>query len=256
MLTVHCVPAFEDNYIWLPEAAGSREVLIVDPGEAAPVLDALEREGLTPRAILVTHHHGDHTGGIHELLKRFALPVYGPARESIPGLTHPLADGDTVEAAGLRLAVFDTPGHTRGHICYYGEGALFCGDTLFTGGCGRLFEGTAVQMQASLARLRALPDETLIYCAHEYTVANLAFAKVAEPDNTDLSRRIAETDQRRARGEATVPAPLGLEKRTNPSPPRPSPVTPCRTTPRFSPRCVTGKTRWIEKIGLNRDKGG
>lgn len=218
MMKVHQIPAFDDNYIWLICGEGGDRVAIVDPGDADPVIDYLQREGLQPCAILITHHHGDHTGGVTELVARYPVPVYGPATERIPGLTHPLHDGDRVElaACGLTLKVIDTPGHTRGHICYYGHGALFSGDTLFTGGCGRLFEGSAEQMYHSLEKLRALPDETLLFCAHEYTQANLGFAAVAEPHNTDIAARRATVALLRHEGRSTVPAPLSLEKATNP----------------------------------------
>ena len=218
MLDIRYLPAFDDNYIWLIGSAGSPLVAVVDPGDADPVFEAVARDGLQPCAILITHHHGDHTGGVAELAARFNVPVYGPARESIPALTHPVREGDEVSLPGLGLhfSVLDTPGHTRGHVCYVGHGALFCGDTLFTAGCGRLFEGTAEQMHDSLSKIAALPDDTLVYCAHEYTSDNLRFARVAEPDNADILARQEEVTARRLRGEATVPAPLGLEKRTNP----------------------------------------
>ena len=218
MLEIRPVPAFDDNYIWLIGTTDSRHVAIVDPGDADPVLEALRRDALIPAAVLITHHHGDHTGGVAELAQRFRIPVYGPAHERIPALTHPLGEGDEVALPplGLRLRGLDTPGHTRGHICYVGPGALFCGDTLFTAGCGRLFEGTPAQMHDSLAKLSALPDDTQVYCAHEYTTANLGFALVVEPDNPDIIARRAEVEVRRTRGEPTVPATLGMEKRTNP----------------------------------------
>jgi hydroxyacylglutathione hydrolase len=218
MIKVHQLPAFDDNYIWLIGCEGHSGVAIVDPGDAEPVMAYLEREGLHADAILITHHHGDHTGGIKELVARYPVPVYGPSSERIPALTHPLREGDRVDltACGLSLEVFDTPGHTSGHLCYYGHSALFSGDTLFTAGCGRLFEGTAEQMYQSLEKLRALPDETLVYCAHEYTQANLGFAIVAEPHNTETASRILEVERRRREGQSTVPAPLALEKATNP----------------------------------------
>jgi hydroxyacylglutathione hydrolase len=218
MLDVRCVPAFEDNYIWLPGLPGRRQVAIVDPGDAAPVLARLAQDDLEPVAILVTHHHGDHTGGICDLTAYYDIPVYGPSRERIPCLTHPLTDGDRVvlDALGLEFSALETPGHTRGHVCYLGHGTLFCGDTLFTAGCGRLFEGTAQQMHASLSRIAELPEDTLVYCAHEYTAANLHFALVVEPDNADILARVDEVARRRARHEATVPAPLLQELKTNP----------------------------------------
>lgn len=218
MIQVRPVPAFDDNYIWLIARPGRKEVAIVDPGDEEPVIAALEAEGLTPVAILVTHHHRDHTGGIEALVERYRLPVYGPATEKIPALSQPLAGGERLHLAalGLELSVMATPGHTRGHLCYFGEGALFSGDTLFTAGCGRLFEGTPQQMYASLCALAALPEATQVYCAHEYTLANLRFARVAEPDNAAIRQRLLATEQLRANGAPTVPAPLALELATNP----------------------------------------
>lgn len=218
MMKVHQINAFNDNYIWLIGCEGHPDVAIVDPGDATPVINYLQAHGLQPAAILITHHHGDHTGGVTELVQRYQIPVYGPASEHIPALTQPVQEGDRVELAtcGITLTVLDTPGHTRGHVCYHGHGALFSGDTLFTAGCGRLFEGSAEQMYHSLEKLRALPDETLVYCAHEYTRANLDFAVVAEPENADISGRAREVAMLRSEGRTTVPASLGLEKATNP----------------------------------------
>lgn len=216
MVNIRCVPAFADNYIWLVGAAGRNSVAVVDPGDPVPVLTALERDGLTLAAILVTHHHRDHTGGVVQLAERYRVPVYGPATESIPALTVPVQEGIEVEAAGVRFQVLDTPGHTRGHVCYVTEQALFCGDTLFTAGCGRLFEGTPAQMYASLAKLAALPDRTLVYCAHEYTADNLMFAAVAEPANAAVANRRDSVATARAAGRPTVPATLAEEKATNP----------------------------------------
>lgn len=218
MIEVQGVPAFEDNYIWLIRASGKPYVAIVDPGDAEPVLRVLAAQSLIPVAILITHHHGDHTGGIRALLTHTNMPVYGPAHESIPALTHPLVEGDHVKLDVLNadFSVIDVPGHTRGHIAYYGHDMLFCGDTLFTGGCGRLFEGSPEQMYESLSKFNELPDISQVYCAHEYTQDNLKFACVAEPDNKDLQARVAETRNLRAQGLPTVPTPLGLEKLTNP----------------------------------------
>jgi hydroxyacylglutathione hydrolase len=217
-LSVFSVPAFQDNYIWLIRRTGTPYAAIVDPGDARPVLHVLKRLALTPTAILVTHHHGDHVGGISALRQHLSIPVYGPAGENIPHLDHPLQEGQELTLQGLDvgLRVLLVPGHTLGHIAYLGDGCLFCGDTLFTGGCGRLFEGTPQQMHASLTRLAALPEETRVYCAHEYTLANLRFAKLVEPDNRDLLARMAAVEDMRAKDQATVPSDLGLEKRTNP----------------------------------------
>lgn len=223
MLIVQGVQAFEDNYIWLIRQNGRPHVAIVDPGDAAPVIATIKSEGLQPVAILITHHHWDHTGGINDLLDQYSIPVYGPAKESIPHRTQSLMEGNVVHIPELdaQFQVLDVPGHTKGHIAYYhpgddGEGLLFCGDTLFAGGCGRLFEGTAEQMHQSLSKILALPDNTQVYCAHEYTEANLIFARIAEPDNQELLQRQGDVQRLRQMGEPTVPSLLGLEKATNP----------------------------------------
>jgi len=215
---VMAVPAFDDNYIWLIQYPPRRRVAIVDPGDADPVLETLGRTGLEPAAILITHHHGDHTGGVRDLLAHYDIPVYAPEDRRIPAVTHVVRDGDRVELPDLELTleVMETPGHTLTHVVYHGDGMLFCGDTLFTGGCGRLFEGTPEQMHRSLSRIAALPPETLVYCAHEYTLANLGFARVVEPDSAALSARRAAAEAARARGEPTVPSTLAEESRTNP----------------------------------------
>ncbi len=219
MLNVTPVHAFNDNYIWLIQDAENRYAAIVDPGDADPVLRALGERRLTPVALLITHHHGDHVGGVRQLLRQYPeLPVFGPAGERIPGITQPLAEGDTITlpSIGAQFQVLDVPGHTAGHIAYFGEGALFCGDTLFANGCGRLFEGTPRQMHASLSKIAALPGDTLVYCAHEYTLDNIAFAKWVEPDNPDLLRREQDDRAQRQQGRPTVPSRLALERRTNP----------------------------------------
>ncbi len=218
MTDVLHVRAFEDNYIWLIRGRLPDRVAVVDPGDAAPVLDALAKQRLTPAAILCTHHHGDHVGGVQELLAHYDMPVYGPAQEHIPTLTHRLRGGDRVrlDALGLEFEVLDVPGHTAGHIAYYGQGLLFCGDTLFSAGCGRLFEGTAAQLHDSLSRLAALPPDTAVYCGHEYTAANLRFALTVEPDNADARRHQEHVRELRARDEPTLPSTIGLERRINP----------------------------------------
>lgn len=216
MLDIIRVPAFKDNYIWLLRKGAS--AVAVDPGDARPVLEVLEREGLTLTSILITHHHSDHQGGVAELLVRYPVEVFGPAAESITGITQPLRGGETIllSSLGVEFKVFAVPGHTLGHLAYYGSGALFCGDTLFGGGCGRLFEGTPLQMHDSLVRLASLPDQTAVYCAHEYTEANLRFALAVEPGNHQLRKRVDEVFLARGKGLATVPSTIELEKATNP----------------------------------------
>ncbi len=217
-LHVLTVPAFNDNYLWLIH--DGEHAAVVDPGDASPILAALAEHQLSLVAILLTHHHADHAGGVPTLLKHAKVPVYGPANEKIPTITHPLHDGDLLHIVqlDLHLAVLEVPGHTSGHIAYFAETQhwLFCGDTLFAGGCGRLFEGTPKQMLTSLTRLAQLPDDTAVYCAHEYTLANLRFAHEIEPNNAALNARIITEQARRSRGEATVPSSIKLEKETNP----------------------------------------
>lgn len=216
MFDVIRIPAFKDNYIWLLRKGAS--AVVVDPGDACPVLEVLAREGLTLESILVTHHHADHQGGVADLLSRFPAEVFGPAAESITGLTQPLYGGETIrlESLGVDFKIIAVPGHTLGHIAYCGSEALFCGDTLFGGGCGRLFEGSPAQMHSSLTQLANLPDLTAVYCAHEYTGANLRFARAVEPGNSELLKRIDQVAVARARGWATVPSTIALEKATNP----------------------------------------
>jgi hydroxyacylglutathione hydrolase len=224
-LSVVPVPAFADNYLWL--VVRDRDALVVDPGDAAPIERALAERGLFLRAILLTHHHGDHIGGVGALLdarRDDPIPVYGPAHDGIDAVTRPLVEGDRVaiDSPGIAFDILDVPGHTRGHIAYVSRPAdgeptlLFCGDTLFAAGCGRLFEGTPAQMHASLSKLAALPSQTRVYCAHEYTLNNLRFAHAVEPDSAALARRIADATATRARGEPTVPSTIALERATNP----------------------------------------
>lgn len=191
---------------------------VVDPGDAGPVSACLAREGLELTAVLITHHHHDHTGGNLELAERWGCPVIGPAAEAIPARTAAVSHGDrvTLPRLGIEFAVLGVPGHTLGHVAYYGVDMLFCGDTLFAGGCGRLFEGSPAQMAGSLRALAALPDSTRVYCAHEYTLANLAFALHVDPDNAALRSRARRERERRAAGLPTLPSDLATEKATNP----------------------------------------
>jgi hydroxyacylglutathione hydrolase len=220
MISVLHVPAFQDNYIWLIRAG--QRVAIVDPGDAAPVMAALEREQLTPTAVLCTHHHRDHVGGAGELARRYGVPVFGPGRAHIPAVTRILDEGDrlTLPELDVEFDVFATPGHTLDHIAFYsdagGHRLLFCGDTLFSAGCGRLFEGSAAQLHDSLARLAGLPDDTRLYCGHEYTAQNLRFAQTVEPDNPDVQAHLARVQDLRNQDRPSLPSTIGLERRINP----------------------------------------
>ena len=212
------VPAFSDNYVWLITDPPSPAALVVDPGESSAVLQILENRELELSAILLTHHHGDHVGGVDDLLRERRVPVFGPARENIRSVDHPVGETDLVSLPdlGLDLEVIDVPGHTAGHIAFLGPEFALLGDTLFAGGCGRIFEGTPEQMHASLSRLAELPGETQVYCAHEYTIANLSFAREVEPYNEGLKSRLEEALAARAEGRPTVPSTIAEELETNP----------------------------------------
>jgi hydroxyacylglutathione hydrolase len=221
------VPAFTDNYIWLLCDGQRRRAAVVDPGDAAPVIAALAAHGLELVAVLVTHHHADHVGGLPALREAFpAAVVHGPRNPAIGGIDRRYGQGDTLVLDGfeLRFQVIEVPGHTLDHIAWFAPSigstdprpVLFCGDTLFAGGCGRLFEGTATQMLASLGRLAALPDETMVFCAHEYTASNLRFARAVEPGNEAIAERDRRVTELRAAKRATVPSRLALERATNP----------------------------------------
>lgn len=211
------LPALADNYIWLLHDDDGN-ALIVDPGDAAVVEQALVERQLRLRAILLTHHHRDHTGGVAALLMQHTVPVYASADEHVAETTMPLRDGDWVELAvpAVRFQVIALPGHTLGHVAYIGEGLLFCGDTLFSLGCGRIFEGTAAQMLTSLDRLSALPESTLVCAGHEYTVANGRFAETIEPDNTTLRQRMQQAVALREQNRPSLPVSLASELATNP----------------------------------------
>jgi hydroxyacylglutathione hydrolase len=219
-LQIYPVPAFRDNYIWIIH--DTVHAAIVDPGDALPVISYLNSQQLQPIAILITHHHSDHTGGNLQLLERFDLPVYGPLHEKIPTVNNPVREGDRVQLLplGLVFDIIEISGHTRGHVAYYAatqpESLLFCGDTLFSCGCGRVFEGTPQQMYTALRKLASLPDNTLVYCAHEYTLGNIAFARIAEPGNDDLRKLEQRANQMRQQHLPTLPTDMATEKACNP----------------------------------------
>lgn len=221
---IHPVPAFTDNYIWTLVDQQRRLAAVVDPGDAAPVEDYLSSKGLTLSQILITHHHPDHTGGLPQLTARHAPQVIGPDNARISGITDVVHEGDSVDILGVEFSVIEVPGHTLDHIAFYAPShsdpkaapILFCGDTLFAAGCGRLFEGNPQQMYTSLGKLSQLPAETLVYCTHEYTLANLKFAAAADPGNTELAERITIETRKRDQHRPTLPSTIALELATNP----------------------------------------
>ncbi|MBD2797493.1 hydroxyacylglutathione hydrolase [Xenorhabdus sp. 18] len=209
------IPALSDNYIWLL-CDENKHCVIIDPAQSQPVIDILAANSLIPAAILLTHHHSDHVGGVPGLLKHYPeLPVYGPEETQDKGATHIVHEHNTVEIGSFSFRVMELPGHTLGHIAFYQAPYLFCGDTLFSGGCGRLFEGTAEQMFSSLGKISSLPDDTLICCAHEYTAANMKFAKAVLPDNSLIHDYYQDTLKLRENNQATVPTNLQTEKKIN-----------------------------------------
>lgn len=219
MLQISPIPAFDDNYIWLLREPPGEVALVVDPGDADPVRETLERAGLRLGAVLVTHHHGDHVGGLEDLLAAWpGLRIYGPRDPRIRHLTDRVGEGDAIQPPGLesRFQVLELPGHTSSHLGFLGEGCLFCGDTLFTGGCGRVFDGSFESLSDSLRRIAGLDPQTLCYCAHEYTLANLGFARWVEPANQALEERERQAQEDRERGLPTVPSRLAQELATNP----------------------------------------
>jgi len=219
MPSITPIHAFEDNYVWLLREPGWRRAVVVDPGDEEPVIAALEESGLDLAAILITHHHYDHIGGVEDLLAEWPdAQVFGPPDRRIPAVNRPVGEGAIVAIPGLSITfrVLEVPGHTSSHIAYFGGGALFCGDTLFAAGCGRVFDGTSEQLAASLERIAALPPDTLVYCAHEYTLANLGFAEWVEPNSASIAERTTEARRVRELGLATVPSRLAEELTTNP----------------------------------------
>lgn len=216
MLFISSIPAFNDNYIWLIKN-DDNHCVIVDPGDASPVLERLKSENLILDAVLITHHHHDHVDGLTTLLQHFPhLEVFGPASAYISNLTHVLCHRETFTLLNTAFSIYAIPGHTLDHICYYTDGMLFCGDTLFSGGCGRLFEGSPEQMYNSLSFIASFPDETKVFCAHEYTLSNLKFALAVEPNNEILQSYAKKVSALRALGENSLPSTIGLEKAVNP----------------------------------------
>ncbi|QJR82259.1 hydroxyacylglutathione hydrolase [Alteromonas pelagimontana] len=216
-VTVSPVRAFSDNYIWCLH--NNTHVVVVDPGEAQPVLTFCRENSLTLSAILITHHHHDHTGGIEKLIStRPDIPVIGPRGGHIRGVTQSVVQGDTVSLADLKceFSVIEVPGHTLDHLAFAGQGLVFCGDTLFAAGCGRLFEGSAAQMLHSLNKLQRLPDDTLVYCAHEYTQSNIRFAKAVEPENQELQDYALGVENQRKDDKPTIPSDIKTQKAVNP----------------------------------------
>ena len=213
------LPAFDDNYIWVIESPHDLSIAVVDPGDADVVEKYLTQSQKTLAAILITHHHRDHTGGVESLKSRYSVPVYGSSDSKFPGVTHPQSDGDSIELFGETLSIKAVPAHTLDHIAYLVEGErpqLFCGDTLFLAGCGRLFEGSADQMQQAMDYFASLPDATEVFCTHEYSLANLAFAKAADPENSEIDKAISQCQQLRAEKRPTLPSSIGQERLINP----------------------------------------
>ncbi len=219
MFTVTPIPAFQDNYIWMLQKPNSTEVFVVDPGDAAPVVKTLQQQRLSLAGILITHHHADHTGGAIELSQAYQAPIYGPADSPFKGISQPLKEGDNCQVLGESLQVKRVPGHTLDHISYFLAGEspqLFCGDTLFLAGCGRLFEGTPGQMLTAMRYFNRLPDNTEVYCTHEYSMANLAFAEAVEPQNMDIKQTIQRCQTLRDNNQPTVPSNIAQERLINP----------------------------------------
>lgn len=217
-IPIYPIPSLKDNYIWALIDPEQRSVCIIDPGDADPVIAFLDKQKLDLQSILITHHHWDHTDGIGLLKDKYQIPVYGPANPAIPEITQVTDDGMEIpnEDCFLKLRVLAIPGHTLDHLAYYAPGMLFCGDTLFAAGCGRIFEGSVLQMYQSLQKMAALPEDTKIYCAHEYTLNNLRFAQIVEPDNEAIHERLAQVKALREMNLPSLPSTLKEEKLTNP----------------------------------------
>tara|TARA_A100001011_G_scaffold260892_1_gene269401 strand:- start:263 stop:1084 length:822 start_codon:yes stop_codon:yes gene_type:complete len=217
---IHPIPAFQDNYIWAIVSADENEFAVVDPGDPAPVLEFAESHKLNLTHILVTHHHPDHTGGLARLAEKYKPTIFGPRPSNIKGITNFVAEGDDIQLFGARFSVLEVPGHTLDHIAYFSDDTapptLFCGDTLFAAGCGRLFEGSPAMMFESLAKLTALASNTAVYCTHEYTMANLKFAAAADAHNPALKSRAVAEQAKRNQAQPTLPSSIGLELATNP----------------------------------------
>ena len=216
--SVQAVPALKDNYVWLIRAENSAHVIVIDPGDEKPVIEAIRHQGLIPVAIIITHHHYDHVDGIEPFLEHFQVPVYGPANELIPAVSHPLLPSDnlSIQKNFPSCQVIAVPGHTNGHLAYLFGDSLFCGDTLFSAGCGRLLGGTYSQLFTSLKYICSLPLKTKIYCAHEYTANNLKFSRTVEPDNIEVQQRLEFVDKLRSENKITLPSTLEIELATNP----------------------------------------
>lgn len=212
------IPTLLDNYTYLVICGETGKCGIVDSPDSQATIDVIERAKVAPAAILSTHHHWDHVGGNEELARKYNIPVYGGEndKDRLPGLIHPLKEGDSVTIGSLTLKILFIPGHTKGHIAYVTDGAVFCGDTLFAAGCGRLFEGTPERMVSSLTKLKNLPDDTKVYCGHEYTQKNLEFALTLEPENPSAQKKYDEVVAKRKKGESTVPTTIAEEKSYNP----------------------------------------
>lgn len=212
------IPAFDDNYIWAIQPTADADAVVVDPGDEVPVLEWLAAQGVGLASILITHHHWDHTDGLLPLLEQYQVPVYGPSNPKIKGISDPVKEGERFTPAGLEceFVVFETPGHTLDHLSFYTPGLLFCGDTLFSAGCGRMFEGTAPQFFDSLRKLAELPPATRVYCTHEYTAANLRFAQAAEPENQAIAAAQQEVQQWRNQQQPSLPSSIARELEINP----------------------------------------